>query len=129
MENNWNTLFIKPYFFALSGTMQRFWHMGKQAVAKPTPWVPVLKSLPQMKVIWVIEFSREWYKIRTVFEDIDFGPKIFLILYPSLENSTTHITTMKRMSELSQELFANSLTALQNVKRRPENQARWLIFR
>jgi Cdc6-like AAA superfamily ATPase len=30
---------------------------------------------------------------------------------------------MKRMSELSQELFANSLTELQNVKRRPENQA------
>ena len=47
-----------PYFFALSDTMQLFWHMGKQAVAKPTPWVPVLKSLPQMKVIWVIEFSK-----------------------------------------------------------------------
>ena len=28
------------------------------------------------------------------FEDIDFWRKIFLILYPSLENSTTHITIM-----------------------------------
>ena len=31
------------------------------------------------------------------FEDIYFWPKTFLILYPSVENSTTHITIMHRV--------------------------------
>ena len=37
---------------------------------------------------------------RTIsFEDIDFRPEIFLFLYPSLENSTTHITIQATMQQ------------------------------
>ena len=55
-------------------------------------------------VIWVVEFASEGYilvnshvnaqKTRISFKDIDFWPKIYLILYHSFENSTTHITIM-----------------------------------
>ena len=41
-------------------------------------------------VIWVVKFSREGFDID--FEDIDIYLKIDLILYLTLENSTTHIT-------------------------------------
>ena len=41
---------------------------------------------------WQLDTYANTQNTKISFEDMDFWPKILLILYPSLENSTTHIT-------------------------------------
>ena len=61
-------------------------------------FVPLIVYTVWSMVILVVEFS-SYLGMQISFEDIDFWSKIFLILHPSLENSTTHITIVRRLKK------------------------------
>ena len=84
-----------------------------RSVTTRCKWRLLLMSLSlQGMVIWVVEFSREGYKLRYMYFrpktnilkgnycselwiDVNFRTKIYLFLYTPLENSTTRITIMQ----------------------------------
>ena len=54
----------------------------------------ILQSMPNEQIVLGSKlFVSHSHNKLISFENIGFWPKIYLILYPSLENSTTHITT------------------------------------
>ena len=51
---------------------------------------------------WQLVTMCQFTKYNNFLENIDFWLKIYLIVYPSLENSTTHITIIMRIPKLKQ---------------------------